>query len=149
MIFLRRAAMSGFPSGLFSSALSALLLTVAFSTHAETINDYALWNIKSDPSETRWIQIREFQRYRGEEIFHIDVYSRENGDMQELAMRLADHIAIEKEALLNSIGQPVETGVPDRIAYDQAVMSWMKTPAAQREVCRRPVQRCLDPLFAD
>ena len=41
------------------------------SVHAETINDYALWNIKSDPRETRWIQIREFQRMEGEEIFHI------------------------------------------------------------------------------
>ncbi|KZZ05719.1 MULTISPECIES: DUF5086 family protein [Thalassolituus] len=119
------------------------------SVHAETINDYALWNIKSDPRETRWIQIREFQRMEGEEIFHIDVYSRENGDMQELAMRLADHIAIEREALLNSIGQPVDTGVPERVAYDKAVTRWMKTPAAQREICRRPVQRCLDPVFSE
>ena len=119
------------------------------SVHAETINDYALWNIKSDPRETRWIQIREFQRMEGEEIFHIDVYSRENGDMQELAMRLADHIAIEREALLNSIGQPVDTGVPERVAYDKAVTRWMKTPAAQREICRRPVQRCLDPVLSE
>ncbi len=119
------------------------------SVHAETINDYALWNIKSDPRETRWIQIREFQRMEGEEIFHIDVYSRENGDMQELVMRLADHIAIEREALLNSIGQPVDTGVPERVAYDKAVTRWMKTPAAQREICRRPVQRCLDPVFSE
>lgn len=119
------------------------------AAQAETINDYALWNIKSDPSETRWIQIREFQRVGNEEIFHIDVYSRENGDMQELAMRLADHIAIERDALLNSIGQPVDTGVPERLAYDKAVTRWMKTPAGQREVCRRPVQRCLDPVFAE
>lgn len=129
-------------------AVSAMAAISVISVHAETINDYALWNIKSDPSETRWIQIREFQRMEGEEIFHIDVYSRENGDMQELAMRLADHIAIEREALLNSIGQPVDTGVPERIAYDKAVTRWMKTPAAQREICRRPVQRCLDPVFA-
>ena len=129
-------------------AVSAMAAISVISVHAETINDYALWNIKSDPSETRWIQIREFQRMEGEEIFHIDVYSRENGDMQELAMRLADHIAIEREALLNSIGQPVDTGVPERVAYDKAVTRWMKTPAAQREICRRPVQRCLDPVFA-
>ena len=129
-------------------AVSAMAAIPVISVHAETINDYALWNIKSDPSETRWIQIREFQRMEGEEVFHIDVYSRENGDMQELAMRLADHIAIEREALLNSIGQPVDTGVPERVAYDKAVTRWMKTPAAQREICRRPVQRCLDPVFA-
>lgn len=130
-------------------AVSAMAAISVISVHAETINDYALWNIKSDPSETRWIQIREFQRMEGEEIFHIDVYSRENGDMQELAMRLADHIAIEREALLNSIGQPVDTGVPERVAYDKAVTRWMKTPAAQREICRRPVQRCLDPVFSE
>ena len=129
--------------------IAAIPLFVASVAGAETINDYALWNIKSDPSETRWIQIREFQRMEGEEIFHIDVYSRENGDMQELAMRLADHIAIEREALLNSIGQPVDTGVPERVAYDKAVTRWMKTPAAQREICRRPVQRCLDPVFSE
>jgi len=128
--------------------LSSLCFISPFS-QSETINDYALWNIKSDPSETRWIQIREFQRMGDEEIFHIDVYSRENGDMHELAMRLADHIAIEREALLNSIGQPVDTGVPERAAYDQAVTQWMRTPAARREVCRRPVQRCLDPVFAE
>ncbi len=125
------------------------LCFISLSSQSETINDYALWNIKSDPSETRWIQIREFQRVGNEEIFHIDVYSRENGDMQELAMRLADHIAIERDALLNSIGQPVDTGVPERLAYDKAVTRWMKTPAGQREVCRRPVQRCLDPVFAE
>ncbi len=126
----------------------AVIFLLSVGVSSETINDYALWNIKSDPSETRWIQIREFQRMEGEEIFHIDVYSRENGDMKELAMRLADHIAIEREALLNSIGQPVDTGVPERVAYDKAVTRWMKTPADQREICRRPVQRCLDPVFA-
>ncbi|MBN58649.1 DUF5086 family protein [Thalassolituus sp. UBA3500] len=134
---------------LISFVSSGLLLLASSSANSETINDYALWNIKSDPSETRWIQIREFQRVGNEEIFHIDVYSRENGDMQELAMRLADHIAIERDALLNSIGQPVDTGVPERLAYDKAVTRWMKTPAGQREVCRRPVQRCLDPVFAE
>lgn len=104
---------------LISFVSSGLLLLASSSANSETINDYALWNIKSDPSETRWIQIREFQRVGNEEIFHIDVYSRENGDMQELAMRLADHIAIERDALLNSIGQPVDTGVPERLAYDR------------------------------
>jgi len=128
------------------AGLSALISCAA---NAQTINDYALWNIKSDPGETRWIQIREFQRNGGEDIFHVDVYVRENGDMKELAMRLADHIAIEREALLNSIGQPVETGVPEREAYDRALMLWMRTPAAQRDVCRRPIQLCIQSAVAD
>jgi len=116
---------------------------------AETINDYALWNIKSEPGEVRWVQIREFQKLNGEEIFHVDVYQRENGDMRELAMRLADHIAIEREALLDSIGQPVDTGVPERMAYDSALRQWARTPSQERDICRRPIQRCLPELLSD
>jgi hypothetical protein len=126
-------------------ASSLFSLTVA----AETINDHALWNIKSDPSETRWIQIREFSRMGDDDIFHVDVYVRENGDVKELALRLADHIAIEREALLNSIGQPVDMGVPEREAYQNGLMEWMKTPASQRDVCRRPIQRCIQNLVSE
>lgn len=130
---------------LFAGLIIGLLPRVS----AETINDHALWNIKSDPSETRWVQIREFSRVGNEEIFHVDVYVRDNCDVKELALRLADHIAIERNALLNSIGQPVEMGVPEIEAYQQGLMKWVRTPASERDICRRPIQRCLQNLVSE
>ena len=136
------------PSLVLATTLMASSL-FSLTAAAETINDHALWNTKSDPSETRWIQIREFSRMGNDDIFHVDVYVRENGDVKELALRLADHIAIEREALLNSIGQPVDMGVPEREAYQNGLMQWMKTPASQRDVCRRPIQRCMQNLVSE
>ena len=110
----------------YRAALAVGLALISMSGNAQTINDHALWNIRSDAGETRWVQIREFARQGKDQIYHIDVYRRENGDLEEFYERLVDHMAIEKEALLNSIGQAIEIGVPDRQAYERALTEWAR-----------------------
>ena len=122
---------------------AALAISIAPGALAQTVNDHALWNIRSEAGETRWLQIREVSRYGAEQIFHIDVYRRDNGDLEELAVRLVDHMAIEKEALLNSIGQAIEVGVPERGAYENALIRWVRQRPSERFICRSPIQRCM------
>ena len=136
----------------YRAALALGLALISMSGNAQTINDHALWNIRSDAGETRWVQIREFARQGKDQIYHLDVYRRENGDLEEFYERLVDHMAIEKEALLNSIGQAIEIGVPDRQAYERALTEWARQAPTERFVCRSPIQRCMqnaDALIAN
>lgn len=133
---------------IFKHGLAAALAFAGINVAAQTINDHALWNIRSDAGETRWIQIREYGVIDGEQIFHIDVYRRENGDVEEFYDRLIDHMAIEKEALLNSIGQAIDMGVPERGAYDKAVAEWARERPENRYICRSPIQRCMQSRVA-
>lgn len=103
-----------------------------------------IWSIAEIPGMSRWIVIHDAETSKTTGLYHIEVIGRRNGDPAWQIIHLVPHMAITREALLESILEPLRSGAVYPEIFDDAFAHWRaQNDGAGGSVCTSTVLECM------
>ena len=92
--------------------------------------------------QQRWLVIHDVADTPATGVYHIEVLGKAAAMPPWQVIHLAAHMAITKEALLRSVGKPLERGAVYPETFDNALTQWRASGSAG-VVCTTSVTKCL------
>lgn len=110
----------------------------------QDLASHGIWSIAEIPGMSRWIVIHDAETSKTTGLYHIEVIGRRDGDPAWRIIHLVPHMAITREALLESILEPLHSGAVYPEVFDDAYTAWQaRNDGAGGSVCSSTVLECM------
>lgn len=117
-----------------------------FSAAQPTLQDHALgiWALPDTAKLKRWVIIHNLADAKTSGIYHIEVIGRGIKDPAWKIQHLANHLAINEQALSASVTKPLTTGDVYPESFNTGFSSWQQENNGQGgAVCTTTVLECI------
>ncbi|KJV06255.1 DUF5086 family protein [Methylocucumis oryzae] len=117
-----------------------------FSDAQPTLQDHALgiWALPDTAKLKRWVIIHNLADAKTSGIYHIEVIGRGIKDPAWKIQHLANHLAINEQALSASVTKPLTTGDVYPESFNTGFSSWQQENNGQGgAVCTTTVLECI------